>query len=201
MSHTLTAPVLVDTVIGARSRAKDALLVLSSAAVVGVLAQVSIPMWPVSITGQTLAVMVVGATLGASRGAAAMITYTALGLAGVPWFADFGGGPAYILKPSFGFILGFIVTAWVVGYLSERRWDRQPVASLVAFGLASLIPFVVGIPWMWAILHFTMDTTLGLWATLNAGLIPFIPGGIIKWILAAAILNGAWRLMGKRTSL
>lgn len=193
----LTQSVLSDALAGSRSLAKDIALVLAGAVFVGALAQVSIPMWPVPITGQTLGVMLVGATLGARRGAASMLTYAVLGVAGIPWFAEFGGGPAYVLKPSFGFIIGFIVTAWVVGRLSELSWDRKPLAALSAFGIASLIPFAIGVPWMWAILHFVVGKTLGFAATLHAGLIPFIPGGIVKWLLAAAILNGAWRLLGK----
>lgn len=190
--HT-PAGVLADTFGRTRSFMSDATLVVAGAATVGVLAQVSIPMWPVPITGQTLGVMLVGAAVGARRGAASMATYAALGVAGIPWFADFGGGLGYVLKPSFGFILGFIVTAWVVGSLCERQWDRQAGKSLLAFGAASLIPFAVGVPWMWAILHFAMGKTLGLWETLQAGVIPFIPGGVIKWLLAAMILGLAWK--------
>lgn len=197
---TTAAPVrvLADRVIARRSLATDAALVLGSAAFVGLLAQVTIPMYPVPITGQTLGVMVVGAILGARRGAAAMATYAALGVAGVPWFAEFGGGPAYVLEPSFGFILGFVLAAWVVGRLSEKRWDRSPLASLGAFGLASAIPFLVGVPWMWAVLHLLFGKTLGLAATLEAGVIPFLPGGVVKWLLASAILTGAWKILDTR---
>ena len=94
-----------------------------------------------------------------------------------------------MLQPSFGFIGGFILAAWVVGRLAERRADRRPVASLGAFGVASAIPFLVGVPWMWAVLHVAMGKTLGVWATLEAGVIPFIPGGVIKWVLASMLLT------------
>ncbi|QWW19413.1 biotin transporter BioY [Schaalia sp. 19OD2882] len=196
------APVLADRLVGSATIAKDVALVLTGAAVVGALAQVSVPMWPVSITGQTLGVLVVGATLGARRGALSMLSYMGLGLAGVPWFADFTGGPHTILKPSFGFIVGFVAAAWVIGALAERRWDRSTWTSLAAFGIATAIPFAVGVPWMWAILHFLMGRTMGLAATLQAGLVPFIPGGVIKGLLGFAIVTGAWRLldgMGRRS--
>ncbi|MCF2711414.1 biotin transporter BioY [Schaalia hyovaginalis] len=194
----LAAPgVLADRLLSRADLASDALLVLSSAAAVGLLAQVSIPVHPVPITGQTLGVMLVGAILGARRGAAALALYAALGVAGLPWFAGFGGGPAYLLQPSFGFILGFIPAAWVVGRLSERRWDRRPLASLGAFGLASAIPFLVGVPWMWAVLRLLLGKTLGLMATLEAGVLPFLPGGVVKWLLASAILTGAWRVIDR----
>lgn len=196
MSTTRTlSPVFADRLLGSTSIASSVALVLAGAAVVGLLAQVSVPMWPVSITGQTLGVMLVGATLGARRGAASMLVYMLAGLAGVPWFANFGGGAAYALAPSFGFIVAFIPTAYLVGYLAERRWDRTAWKSIAAFGLATAVPFVIGVPWMWAILRVTMGTTLSLAATLQAGLIPFIPGGVIKAVLAFAILSGAWALL------
>src|SRR6188768_1708965 len=100
-------PVLADLITRPSARARafalDAGLVVAGAAIVAVLAQVSIPLWPVPITGQTLGVIVVGAALGSRRGAAAMITYMLVGLAGLPVFADFTGTIAAIAKPSFGY--------------------------------------------------------------------------------------------------
>ncbi|MDU0969588.1 MAG: biotin transporter BioY [Actinomycetaceae bacterium] len=155
----------------------------------------SIPLWPVPITGQTLAVMLVGAILGSRRGAAALTTYMVFGLAGLPWFAGFSGGPAMVMSPSFGYIIGFIPAAWLIGYLSERQWDRHALLSLAAFGLASIIPFLTGIPYMWVILHMG-GKTLTLVQTLNAGFTPFIVGGVIKWVLGSLILLGFWRFSG-----
>lgn len=193
------AAVLADVLLGARGLAVstllgDALLVLSGAGLVGLLAQVSVPMWPVAITGQTLGVMLVGAALGSRRAALAMTTYLALGLAGLPWFANLGGGVAYVLAPSFGFIVGFIPAAWGAGHLAERRWDRRPVASLAAFGLASFVPFLVGVPWMWANLHLISGQTLGIAEVLQFGVVPFIPGGVLKALLASLAMRGLWKL-------
>lgn len=193
------AAVLADVLLGARGLAastllRDALLVLSGAGLVGLLAQVSVPMSPVAITGQTLGVMLVGAALGSRRAAMAMTTYLALGLAGLPWFANLGGGAAYVLAPSFGFIVGFIPAAWVAGWLAERRWDRRPLASLAAFGLATLVPFFVGVPWMWANLHLISGQTLGFAEVLQLGVVPFIPGGILKALLASLAMRGLWKL-------
>lgn len=199
--NTVKKAALIDELVRTRSALSDIALVVGGACVVGALAQASVPMWPVPITGQTLGVMLVGAALGARRGAASLATYAGLGLVGVPWFASFGGGLAYVLKPSFGFIVGFILTAWVVGSLCERQWDRQAGKSLAAFGAASLIPFAVGVPWMWAVLHFYMGKSLGLMETLHMGVLPFIPGGIVKWLLAAAILGLSWKALGGRRTL
>lgn len=193
MSTLAIRPVLIDKAIRT-SNVINIALVVAGALVVGLLAQVSIPLWPVPITGQTLGVLLVGATLGSRRGAASMVTYAALGLAGVPWFADFTGGITTLAKPSFGYIIGFPIAAWIIGRLAELDWDRRSLRALAAFGIASLIPFLTGMPYMWAILK-TSGVTLTFAQTLNAGFTPFIIGGIIKWLLAACLIPSLWKLV------
>jgi biotin transport system substrate-specific component len=188
--------VLADVLARPSSRALalavDAGLVVAGAALVAVLAQASIPLWPVPITGQTLAVIVVGAALGARRGAAALVTYMAAGLAGLPVFADFTGSIAAVGKPSFGFIIGFIVAAFVAGWFAERAWDRKPWLAFVGFIAASVVPFVFGIPYMAIILNAVMGLELSFWQLLEAGLFPFILGGVVKAAIAALVIPGAW---------
>lgn len=179
----------------ARAFALDAALVLTGAAVVAALAQVEIPLWPVPITGQTLGVIIVGASLGAWRGAAALTTYMALGLAGLPIFAGFTGSLAAVAKPSFGFVIGFIVSAFVAGWFAERAWDRRPLLAFAGFALASAVPFVFGIPYLAYVLNVGMGLDLTFWQILEAGLVPFIVGGIVKAALAALIVPGAWALV------
>src|SRR3954463_4012716 len=141
-SRRVLADVIARPSARGRAFALDAALVLTGAAVVAILAQVSIPLWPVPITGQTLGVIVVGAALGAWRGAAALTTYMLAGLAGLPVFAGFTGTILALGKPSFGFILGFIASAFVAGWFAERAWDRKPLLAFAGFGLASILPFV-----------------------------------------------------------
>ena len=184
--------VLADALVGNRTLVKDLLLVVAGITVVAALAQVEIPMWPVPITGQTLGVMLVGAALGFRRGVSALAGYMALGLAGLPIFAGFSGSIAAIGKPSFGFIIGFIATAAVVGWLAERRWDRRPLLSIALFGLASLIPFAFGIPYMAAMLA-ALGTPVDFAGAMAFGFLPFIVGGIVKWAIAAAALPLAWQ--------
>ncbi len=179
-------PVLADRLIS-RSLTTDVTLVATGAIVVGALAQVSIPMVPVSMTGQTLGVLLVGGSLGMRRGAMSMFTYLAAGVAGVPWFSEFTGGPAMLLKPSFGYIIGFVFTAALIGWLAERNWDRRPALSMAAFGMASLVPFAFGLPYLAMVLGETSVSTI-----LTLGFTPFIIGGIIKWAIAAAIFPALW---------
>ena len=193
--------VLADVIARPSSRARafalDAGLVIAGAAVVALLAQVEIPLWPVPITGQTLGVIVVGAALGAWRGAAALTTYMLVGLAGLPVFAGFTGTLAAVGKPSFGFVIGFIVSAFVAGWFAERAWDRRPALAFIGFAAASIVPFLFGIPYMAFILNVVMGLDYSFAGLLEVGLLPFILGGLIKAALAAAIIPGAWALVRK----
>jgi biotin transport system substrate-specific component len=193
--------VLADVIARPSSRARafalDAGLVIAGAAVVALLAQVEIPLWPVPITGQTLGVIVVGAALGAWRGAAALTTYMLVGLAGLPVFAGFTGTLAAVGKPSFGFVIGFIVSAFVAGWFAERSWDRRPALAFIGFAAASIVPFLFGIPYMAFILNVVMGLDYSFAGLLEVGLLPFILGGLIKAALAAAIIPGAWALVRK----
>lgn len=200
MSTSVAVPthrVLGDVVAHPSSRAGafavDAGLVIAGAALVALLAQVSIPLWPVPITGQTLGVIVVGAALGSRRGALALLTYMLVGLAGLPVFAEFTGGPATIMKPSFGFIIGFIFSAFVAGWFAERAWDRRPGLAFLGFALASIVPFLIGVPYMALILTqvFGMHVTFG--DVLALGVTPFLLGGLIKAAIAAVAIPLAWR--------
>lgn len=189
-------PVLADLIAHPSARARafalDAGLVVAGAAAVAALAQVEVPLWPVPITGQTLGVVVVGAALGARRGAASLATYLLAGLVGLPVFAGFTGGISTVLKPSFGFIIGFVVAAFVAGWFAERAWDRRPVLAFVGFVAASAIPFAFGIPYMAFILNVVGGGTFGLSEILAFGLWPFVVGGLVKAALAALLIPGTW---------
>ena len=186
-------PVLADALAPHRTMLRDALLVLAGVVVVAVLAQVTIPLPLVPITGQTLGVLLVGAALGSRRGAAALATYMVAGLAGAPVFAEFTGGPAMLLSPSFGFVIGFVPAAFLAGWFAERAWDRRPVLAMAGFVAASAVPFLVGVPYLAMILNAVMGADAGLGDVLAAGLWPFIPGGLVKAALAAVLIPAAWK--------
>ncbi len=182
--------VLADRVFS-RSLALDAVLVVAGAAFVTILAQLSIPLYPVPITGQTLAVLLVGSTLGAARGGLSLVLYAVLGLVGLPVYApnadgSHTGGLGAIATPSFGYIIGFIVSAALVGWLAERAWDRKVLKALATFAAGSLAVFAVGLPWLAVTLHLNLEQTL------VGGFYPFIIGGIIKAVIAAGLLPLAW---------
>jgi len=159
---------------------------VAGAALVTVLAQVAIPLWPVPITGQTLAVLLVGSTLGAVRGAISMVLYALLGLVGLPVFSDGSHGAGVLFGATGGYIVGFIISAALVGWLAERQWDRKILKAIVTFVAGSVVVFAVGLPWLAVVLHTDLPTTL------QYGLYPFIIGGIIKAAIAAGLLPLAW---------
>ncbi|MET0735102.1 MAG: biotin transporter BioY [Microbacterium sp.] len=193
--HRVLADVITRPSSRARAFAVDTALVLAGVALVALLAKVSFFIGPIPITGQTLGVIVVGASLGAARGAVSLTTYMLLGLAGLPVFAGPIAGPAYVLSPSFGFILGFIPAAFLAGLFAERAWDRKPWLAFVGFAAASIVPFLVGVPYMALILTTVLGVDITLASVLDAGVWPFIVPGLIKAAVAALLIPGAWLLV------
>ncbi len=185
---SLTAPriTLVDQVF-ARRLPMDAVLVASGAALTALAAQVAVPLWPVPITGQTLAVLLVGSSLGAVRGGLSMVLYALLGLVGLPVFSDAASGAHVLLGPTGGYIVGFIPAAALTGWLAQRRWDRRFWRALASFAAGSLVTFAIGLPWL------AIALGLDLEQTLEGGLYPFILGGVVKAVIAAGLLPLAWR--------
>ncbi|MFC4907328.1 biotin transporter BioY [Actinomadura gamaensis] len=183
------AAVLSDLLPGALAR--DAALVAGSAALVGVAAQISIPLpgTPVPVSGQTFAVLLAGAALGRTRAALGMLLYLAAGVAGVPWFAEHSSGMS---MPSLGYVLGFVLAAAVVGRLAERGGDRTPLRTVATMTFGTVLIYLVGVPYLMASLHVGLDKALHL------GVTPFLAGDVLKVLLAAGLLPVAWRLAGRR---
>jgi biotin transport system substrate-specific component len=180
--------VLADALPGARVR--DAVLVLGGALLTALFAQIAIdvPPSPVPITGQTLAVGLVGATLGARRGASSLGLYALLGLA-LPFYADGGSGWDVIWGASGGYIIGFIVAAGAIGWLAERGADRVVVTAFLAFCVGQLIIFAFGLVG----LKLAVDES---WSwTIHNGFVIFIFGGVVKAAIGALALPSAWRIV------
>ena len=166
----------------------DAALVVAGTALVAAAAQISVklPFTPVPITGQTFAVLLVGASLGAARGAASLGVYFVLGIVGAPIYAHHDSGWDVITSASGGYIVGFILAAAVTGWLAERRWDRRFSSSIGAMLTGNVIIYLFGLFWLAHVLHTNLEKTL------EYGLYPFVPGDIFKLYLAAAALPAAW---------
>jgi biotin transport system substrate-specific component len=169
----------------------DVLLVLGGTAFVAVAAQVSIslPFTPVPITGQTFAVVLVGAALGALLGLASLGLYLFVGALGAPVYADGNHGWDVLTGPTGGYIVGFVLAAVLTGWLAQRHWDRRFSSAVAAMLSGNVVIYLVGLPWLAA----KLDT--GLEKTFELGLYPFVVGDLLKLYLAGALLPGAWLLV------
>jgi biotin transport system substrate-specific component len=167
----------------------DALLVVSGTALVALCAQISVklPFTPVPITGQTFAVCLVGASLGAVRGAASLTLYFLIGVVGAPVYAHHDSGWDVITGASGGYIVGFVAAAAVTGVLAEHRWDRKFSSAVGAMLTGNVVIYLVGLPWLAVVLNTNLEDTL------ESGLYPFVPGDLFKLYCAAALLPAAWR--------
>jgi biotin transport system substrate-specific component len=156
---------------------------------VALFAQVRIPLpfTPVPITGQTFAVLLVGAALGAGRGAGALMLYLLMGMTGLPVFAGGAAGLFHLTGPTGGYLIGFVIAAAAVGRMAEHGWERSFRTSLIPFSLGTLLIYLVGVPWL--------ALYVGPQAAIQKGLLPFLPGDLIKLLLAALALPSAWRLV------
>ncbi len=186
----LVRPTLIDRVV-TRTWVSDIALVVAGTALVAVLAQVAIPLWPVPVTGQTLAVLLVGAGLGAARGAASLTLYALLGAIGLPIYSEASSGWSVLLGPTGGYIIGFIASAAIVGWAAERSWDRGWYKPIITFIGGSLVVFAFGLPWL-AVSLGQLGLPNDLQSVLIAGFYPFIIGGLIKAAIAAALLPALW---------
>lgn len=160
----------------------------------------SLPFTPVPITGQTLGVLLVGAALGPGLGAASVGLYLAEGGIGLPFFAA-GAHGADVLRLSSvtgGYLWGFIVAAALVGWLSRHGWDRSMRTSISAMFLGSIVIYAIGVSWLYAALPATIDgSPKSVETALELGLYPFVIGDVIKLLIAAALVPGAWFLLGR----
>lgn len=173
----------------------DVVLIALGSAVMAGLAQLSfhLPFTPVPITGQTLGVLIVGASLGAWRGGAAMLLYLGEGAVGMPVFAGGAAGPHWLstAAPTGGYLWGFVVAAVVIGFLSQLGWDRGLGSAIGAMLVGEVVIFSFGVPWLANLFSLSAEKAL------EAGLYPFVIGEVLKIMVAAGLLPAAWRLVGR----
>jgi biotin transport system substrate-specific component len=185
VSVSIRRPVLLDLVPGTVVR--DVVAVCAGASLTGLAAQVSIhtSLSPVPFTLQTMAVLVTGAALGTVRGVLSMLLYALAGVAGVPWFAShthgFGG-------PSFGYVVGFVAAAGVVGFLAGLGADRSPLGTIGLMVAGSVVVYVFGATWL------AVDLNVSAMKAFDLGVSPFLVTDAIKTLIAAMAFPAAWRL-------
>ncbi|MGE5513087.1 MAG: biotin transporter BioY [Bacteroidota bacterium] len=155
-------------------------------------AKVQVPFWPVPMTMQTLVVLMLGMAYGSRLAAGTVFAYLLAGAAGLPVFAgtpERGIGLAYMMGPTFGFLVGFLIAAWLVGFLAERGWDRSFLKCAAAMVLGHLVITLAGVVWL-AVL---MGTT----KAIEVGFTPFMASSVLKTALGAVAMPMLWRVLGR----
>ena len=152
-------------------------------------AKINIPFYPVPMTMQTFAILVIGFAYGSRLGGATVALYLAEGAMGLPVFAG-GGGLAYMAGPTGGYLAGFLLAAIVVGALAERGWSRNWLMTTIAMAIGTAFISMFGVAWL--------ANLSGMEKAIVDGLTPFIWGEVFKIGLAAAVLPLAWSLVDQR---
>lgn len=169
--------------------ARDVTLIVGGALLTALCSQIVIPLQPVPITGQTFGVLLVGAFLGTRRGAASMLTFIGMGAIGLPVFAGGAAGLSRLAGPTAGYLVGFVIAAGLVGFLSRLGWDRRVASTALAMALGTAVIYLFGVIWL--------SRFVGWSQVLATGVAPFLIGDAIKLGLAAVALPWAWKLVGE----
>ena len=187
---TTRAPV-ISSVVVPRSAVTTMALVVGFALLTALMAQIEIPLWftPVPITGQTFAVLLAGAALGSTLGGASQLLYVALGAVGLPFYAGGDGGWEVVTGATGGYLAGFVVAAYLVGRLAERRQDRTVLTAIPAFLAGSAVIYLFGVVWL------ARELGVSTTEALELGMTPFVVGDLVKIVLAGVIMPSAWRLV------
>lgn len=166
----------------------DVLLVLGGVLLLTAATQIRIPLGftPVPLTGQTFAVLLVGAGLGPMRGGLSVLLYVLVGLAGAPVFTNGGSGIGHLIGATGGYLVGFVIASVLAGAFARRRFDRRVGTAVIAMSLASLVIYACGV------LGLMVATGASIPRALELGVLPFLVVDAVKVLLAAAVLPAAW---------
>ena len=189
------SPSLATSVLGGgkSSLFTNILLILAGSVLIALTAQLAIPVAgsPVPATGQTFGVLLVGMALGSRRGALAVVAYLIEGALGAPVFALGASAPA-LIGPTAGYLYGFVPAAFLIGYLAENGWDRNPISTALAMLAGNLVLYIPGLIFLGMFLGTTPTKTLAI------GFLPYAGVDIAKLVLAAAMMPLAWKFLGKK---
>ena len=173
---------------------RDTLIVVSASILLALSAKAAVPFFPVPMTMQTLVVLGLGLALGSRLAVLSVLLYLVEGAAGLPVFSgtpEKGIGIAYMMGPTGGFLIGFVLAAGLTGWLAERGWDRNVVMAFFAALAGTVILYVPGLLWLGGLVGW--DKPVLAW-----GLYPFLLGDLTKAALAALIFPAAWKFLKSR---
>lgn len=192
---TLRSP-LVEVIWPDRSLARNCLFVIGTSLLIALSAQIALPLpfSPVPITFQTFVVLLAGAVLGSRLGTLSMLVYLTEGAIGLPFFAKGGSGLAYLRGVTAGYLVGFVVAAFVVGWLVERGFGHKFSTAVLAMFIGNVVIYCFGLPWLKTVLNTTLNRALAL------GVYPFILGDLYKIGIASVFLPLLWSFFGKPKS-
>jgi len=198
MRNSTSQTILLDAVLPGATALQNLLLVVAGSLLVALCAQLAVPLpfSPVPVTGQTFAVLLLGATLGARRSAAALLLYLAEGGAGLPVFAPVGApGLARLLGPTGGYLWAYPLAAFLVGKILETSLERRVATLITALLAAEAVIFSYGTIWLKHV------TGLSWQQAVQAGLLPFLPGEAIKMMLVGLCLPASWWALERRRGI
>ena len=164
------------------------LIILCSSTLLAISAKFKIPFYPVPMTLQTLVVLLIGMSYGASLASVTIFLYTIQGALGLPVFAN-GGGIGYIIGPTGGYIVGFLISAPLLGFFANRGWGKTWQTTAVAMIIGVSVIFISGVSWL--------SMYVGFEAAILKGLLPFIYADFLKIIIACLAMPTAWSFVEK----
>ena len=194
---------LLTVTFGDQTLLRRALLVVAGSLFIALAAQIAVPMWPVPVTLQTLAILLVGFAYGSRLGAVTVLAYLAQGFVGLPVFTPSTlPGLAALIGPTGGFLIGFVGLAWLAGFAAERGLARGALGTALVAIAASALLYVPGVLWPMAVASVA-GVDAG-WAGQGLGfyaahfVVPFLIGDVIKAVIAALVVSGAWAALRRK---
>ena len=167
---------------------KKLVLLIAGVLILAISAQLKVPFYPVPITMQTLVVMLIGFTFGARLGSSTVLVYLASGAIGAPVFAG-GAGLAYMSGPTGGYLFGFLVAVYLIGFFTEKGYGRTFISTLLLALAGTIVFYLFGVAWL--------TTILGFEKAIKFGLLPFLYGDVLKLFLLAFSIPATWKLVVK----